>query len=79
MTVAPAAEVCSTTKSAGWGRVGGVVSWTRIVKVTWLLLPAASVAVQVTVVDPAGSTEPLGGVQTTLGLASAASVAAGSA
>ena len=79
MTVAPAGEVCSTTRSAGWPNAGAIVSWTTTVKVTWLLLPAASVATQVTVVEPAGNTEPLAGVHTTLGLASTASVAAGRA
>ena len=75
--MAPVGEVCSTIRSAGWVRVGAVVSETRTVKATWLLLPAASVATHVTVVAPGAKSVPLAGVQATLGLASPASLTTG--
>src|SRR5437763_4427582 len=48
---------------AGQIIVGGVVSWTVTVKLHWLVLPAASVAVQVTGFVPSTNLEPLGGTQ----------------
>ena len=50
--------------------VRGVVSATVTVKLQLELLPEASVAVQVTTVDPFGNTEPDGGLHATLGFAS---------
>src|SRR5438552_4361252 len=44
--------------------VGGVVSWAVTVKRHWLVLPEASIAVQVTVLTPRLKVEPLGGRQT---------------
>jgi hypothetical protein len=51
-----------------WGGVitGAVVSWTRTVVVAEPVLPALSVAVQVTVVVPSGNAEPDGGVHDAL-------------
>ena len=59
--------------------MGAVVSCTVTTKVVGALaLPAASVAVQVTVVAPGGKSEPLGGTHATVGAGSAASEAVGS-
>lgn len=61
-----AAGAAATVMSAGQVMTGGCWSSTVTVKVQWLALPAASVAVQVTVVVPIGNAEPEGGWQTTL-------------
>ena len=55
------------------------MSTTVTEKATWARLPAASVATQVTVVSPAGKTDPEAGVQTIEGAGSAASLALGTA
>src|SRR4029077_11030999 len=66
VTLAPAPLVCSTTMSAGLVRAGGVVSFTVMVKLVVLVLPEASLAVQVTVVTPRGNVVPLAGEHVTL-------------
>src|SRR5262245_57137804 len=58
VTTAPDALVASFVMSAGTVRSGGVVSRTVTVKVPLLELPAASVAVTVTVVVPSGNVVP---------------------
>jgi len=55
--------------------MGGVVSTTHTWKVQLLLLPEASLAMQVTGVHPRGNSEPEGGVQVTGRGPSQASVA----
>jgi hypothetical protein len=47
--------------------VGACVSWTVTVKEQVAVRPAASLAVQVTVVAPSENVEPEGGAQTTTG------------
>ena len=61
----------------GTDTVGGVTSRTVTVNEAVPVLPAASVAVQVTVVVPMGNVDPDGGAQVTagLGLAALSSVA----
>ena len=54
------------TTLAGQSRTGGSVSLTLTVKVQLLVLPAASVAVQVTGVMPVPKLEPAGGLQLTV-------------
>ena len=58
MTTAPAAEVAVAVLAADTVRLGAVVSCTVTVKVLSPLLPALSVAEQVTVVAPMGNTVP---------------------
>ena len=79
VTIAPVGLCCSTLRSGAGPIVGG--SWSRTVttKVTAALFPAASVAVQVTVVGPGGKREPEAGVQVTTGVGSAASCTTGGA
>ncbi len=71
MTIAPPAPVASIVMGAVHSTLGGVVSSTVIVKLQVAEFPAASVAVQVTVVVPKGKSEPEAGVQLTLGLETA--------
>jgi hypothetical protein len=54
----------ATLKLAGQVRTGGVISTTVMSKVQFAVLPAASVAVQVTVVTPLGKFDPEGGLHT---------------
>ena len=61
-TTAPAALVASTVMFAGTVIAGAVVSLTVTVKVLLAGLPAASLAVTVTVVVPSGKVEPEAGV-----------------
>src|SRR5262249_4245995 len=68
-TTVPAGAACSTVRSWGVERTGGVVSLTVTEKVATLALPEASVATQRTAVTPSGKTEPLAGVAVTLGFA----------
>ena len=63
--------------SAGTVTVGLVWSCTSMVKVPVPVLPAASVAEQLTVVVPMAKVPPAVGVQVTTGLAGLASVAVG--
>ncbi len=72
---APAALGASAVMSAGSARAGAVVSCTVTVNDPDELLPAASVAVQVTVVVPSGNVLPDAGEQTTTGDGSLSSVA----
>ena len=58
-TTAPATEVASAVMFAGTVSDGAVVSATVIVKDDEALLPAASVAVTVTVVAPSGNVDPV--------------------
>jgi hypothetical protein len=64
LTTAPDEEVASSVMSDGTLISGSVVSCTITLNDADALLPAASVAVQVTVVVPIGKVEPDGGVQT---------------
>ena len=66
LTTAPAGELALATMSDGQSMAGGSESWTVTVKLQELLLPAASVTVQVTVVTPGAKGEPLDGLQLTL-------------
>src|SRR5689334_4339627 len=75
-TFAPAGPVASAVTLGAW-MVGGVVSTTSTVKAASALLPALSVAVQVTVVPPRANVEPDGGVQLTETVPSTSSVALG--
>ena len=59
MTVAPSGPVASTLMFVGRVRTGAVVSRTLTVKLAETELPAASVAVQWTGVDPIENSEPL--------------------
>ena len=63
LTTAPAALVASAVMSAGTVTTGGVVSTTVTLKASLVLLPAASVAVQVTDVVPSGNVLPDAGEQ----------------
>jgi len=54
------------TTLAGQTTTGGSVSLTVTVKVQLLVLPAASVAVQVTGVAPVPKLDPVGGLQVTV-------------
>ena len=67
----------SSTRSAGGVSVGAVVSTTVTAKVDVAVLPASSVAEQVTVVLPNGNSEPAVGEQATVGESSTPSVAVG--
>jgi len=58
VTVAPAALVASTIRLGGTTMVGGVVSFTVTLKFPGVLLPAASVAEQLTVVAVIPNVEP---------------------
>ena len=71
----PGAVLVST--SDGQVSNGGVVSRTVTVNEQLLLLPAASLAVQLTVVTPGGKSEPLAGRHVTVGLGSQLSLATG--
>ena len=64
VTTAPAELVASVVISAGTVTTGSVVSRTVTVKVADPVLPAVSVAEQVTVVGPSGKVLPDAGVQT---------------
>src|SRR5215471_18423047 len=75
-TALPAALIASKVGSEGtFANAGGVVSPTVTVKLVldWLL--AASLAVQLTVVEPSGNVLPEAGEQFTVGLGSTLSVA----
>ena len=63
VTTAPAAEVAETVILAGNDSVGGVVSTTVTLKLALPVLPAASVAEQLTVVVPNAKVEPDAGKQ----------------
>jgi hypothetical protein len=65
LNAAPVAAVASTVAFAGTVTTGPVVSVTVTVKEAAPLLPVVSVAVQVTVVGPSGTVDPLAGVQVT--------------
>jgi hypothetical protein len=65
VATAPAALVATTLIGLGTLTVGGCVSVTVIVKVPLPVLPAASCAVQVTVVAAIGKVEPDAGLQVT--------------
>jgi hypothetical protein len=67
MTNAPNRLLASVLKLAGRIKLGGVISLTVTGKVPLLEFPAASVAVQATVVEPRGKTEPEAGLQNTVG------------
>ena len=71
--------IASAVTSAGGVTAGGVVSVSVTVKVTWLELLLASVAVTVTIVAPSAKVDPEAGTATTVGAGSARSFAAGSA
>jgi hypothetical protein len=60
---------------AGTVTTGGVVSTTVALKLPEAMLPAASVAAQVTVVAPGANVLPEGGVHVTVGLGELALVA----
>src|SRR6266850_4708616 len=76
---APAALRASSVWLPGTCSTGAVVSWTVIVNDAVLRLPASSVAVQLTGVEPSGNTTPLAAEQTIATSASTASVAAAAA
>jgi hypothetical protein len=65
VTAAPPAPVASAVIGAGTVTTGGVVSWTVIEKLPLLVLPAASVAEQVTAVVSSGKVLPEGREQVT--------------
>jgi hypothetical protein len=75
LNVAPDALVASTVAFAGTVITGAVVSRTVTVNVLLPVLARVSVALQVTVVVPAGNVDPLAGVQLTATLPSTRSVA----
>src|SRR5436309_11318048 len=79
MTSAPRASVASTIRSACPPRAGGVVSRTITSKDEVAVLPAASLAEQVTSVEPRAKVVPGIGEQSTLTAPSTRSEAAGSA
>src|SRR5574337_1408587 len=58
VTVAPDAPVASFVIDDGTVTVGGVVSWTVPVNEAVPIFPAASRALQITVVNPIGNCEP---------------------
>jgi len=62
VTTAPLGPVASAVTLAGTVSAGGVVSTTVTVKLALAVLPAISLAAQVTVVVPRWSVEPEGGV-----------------
>lgn len=63
LATAPEGPVASTVMLAGTVTVGGVVSTTDTLKLALLVLPAASLAEQLTVVVPSGKIEPEAGEQ----------------
>jgi hypothetical protein len=65
VAIAPAVLVAARVSFAGRVRTGAVLSPTVIVKLPEAAFPAASVAVQLTVVVPIGKVDPEAGVQTT--------------
>jgi hypothetical protein len=67
MTRAPSLLLASVLKLAGSISLGGVISLTVTGKLPLLEFPAASVAVQATVMEPRGNTEPDAGLQAMLG------------
>ena len=73
--MAPLAPVASTVWSAGTVTIGLVTSCTSTVKVLVPVLPAASVAEQVTVVVPSANFVPEAGMQLALTVPSTRSVA----
>jgi hypothetical protein len=75
LTGVPSTPAHWTVRFAGQVIIGGVVSTTVTVKLQLLLLPLASVVVQVTVVVPSGKSEPEAGTQATVGLVSQTSLA----
>jgi hypothetical protein len=75
VTVAPVAESASIVLSSGSDSVGAIVSVTVTAKLEVAWLPAASAAVQSTVVTPTGNVEPDAGRHETVGEPSARSVA----
>jgi hypothetical protein len=75
VATAPAGLVHSSTRLELQTITGGVVSTTVTVNVQELRFVCASVAVQVTIVEPRGKVLPLAGEQTTTGFASQASAA----
>jgi hypothetical protein len=75
VTTAPAGLVAKTLIVAGTVSAGGVVSTTMTMRNSEPVLPAVSVAVQVTVVVPNGKTAPDGGAQLGVSVPSTASVA----
>src|SRR3954469_10281484 len=77
LTAAPVADVASAVMSAGSVRSGAVVSATVTTNDFVPGLPAASVAVQSTVVSPIGNVLPLAGVHVAVTAPSTSSVAAG--
>jgi hypothetical protein len=76
-TVAPPAPEASAARFPGFVIVGAVMSATVTLNDAEELLPAASVAVQLTVVGPYGNVEPEAGKQFTGSVPSTASVAVG--
>jgi hypothetical protein len=76
-TGAPEAPIADTVIAVGSVSTGGVVSWTRTVKVFCAVFPFESVAVHVTVVVAIGNTEGDAGAQTTGAEAPPAAVAVG--
>jgi hypothetical protein len=74
-TTAPLGLVASTARSVGSDSTGAVVSTTITTKLAVPVLPAASVAVQVTMVLPSGNVAPEGVSQLTTGAGSTLSVA----
>src|SRR5205085_741265 len=76
-TVEPAGPAASTTRSAWAGITGPVVSSTRTSKDEWVVLCAASVAEQLTVVWPRANRLPEAGAQATGTEPSTASLALG--
>src|SRR5438045_6514047 len=74
-TITPAVLVASTVMLVGNASAGGVVSRTVTVNVSAAVLPAASIAVAVTVDRPRGNVLPEGGANVTGTMPSASSVA----
>jgi hypothetical protein len=75
VTAAPAGPVASAVMADGTVSAGAVVSTTLIRMLPLAELLAASVAEQLTVVEPNGNIDPLGGEQTTATVPSTMSVA----
>ena len=76
-TEAPPGPVASIATGPGSPRAGGTVSTTVTENITAQRLPCASMAAQVTLVVPMGTTAPLAGEQLTATLPSTTSVAVG--
>src|SRR2546426_10266168 len=74
-TTAPLGLVASTAKAGGSDSAGAVVSTIVTKKLAVAVLPAASVAVQVTTVLPSGNVAPEGVSQLTAGAGSTLSAA----